>query len=72
MDNYEIYYRMQERFRDEDIQSVMAQMIEDGEIPKDAEAPSADALEDALGKNDAYWDAYWATVRFVIEEINGR
>lgn len=72
MDNYEIYYRMQERFRDEDIQSMMAQMIEDGDLPEDAEIPSADALEDALSKNDAYWDAYWATVRFVIEEANRR
>ena len=67
-----VYIEVDKACKEEDIETMLKQMINEGEIPEDAVAPSADAFERVLNKSDAYWDAYWEAVRCAIFEENGR
>jgi len=61
-----VYEELDAEYRKEDVQSRLESMeyeFDDSDL---------DVLEDrvyqALGKNDSYWDSYWGTVEYVIEE----
>lgn len=69
---WETYCEVDEECKEEDIASMLSQMIDEGEIPEDAKAPTARQFERVLNKSDNYWEAYWEAVRCAIREVNGR
>ena len=62
----QVYDELERENKAEDIRSqqdVMEITLDDGDVDV-----LVDRLEYALGKNDGYWDSYWLTVEYVIEE----
>lgn len=64
------FYKKMDEMRKEDILDKLRE--EYGDIPEerwdDIAARAVPILEKALGFNDAYWEAYWETVRYAIRE----
>lgn len=54
---------------DEDEAGVLAGLGEDKQKEVLTRNNAVDRLDKALGNNDAYWDAYWNTVQYVLREI---
>lgn len=54
---------------DEDEAGVLAGLGEDEQKEVLIRNNTVDRLDKALSNNDAYWDAYWTTVQYVLEEI---
>lgn len=78
--DYEAFRQYEKKCRMEDLLGELEQLDEDeaGVLADLGEEKSkevltrnnaVDRLEKALGNNDAYWDAYWNTVQYVLREI---
>lgn len=63
------YQPVSEMFR-RDIEGEYEEMCKMGEISENAVAPTPFELNQALGKNDAYWDVYWGTIQQLIRDKN--
>ena len=46
----------------------MRSRIEEMEVELDVTDELIERFDHALGNNDSYWDAYWYTMQYVIEE----
>ena len=60
----QVYEELDREYHREDI----ASRIEEMEIELDVTDELIDRVDHALGNNDGYWDSYWCTVEYVIEE----
>lgn len=61
-----VYDELDREYKAEDIcgqQEVMEVTLDDGDVEV-----LVDRVEHALGRNDGYWDSYWCTIEYVIEE----
>lgn len=60
----QIYDELDLEYHKEDMRS----KIEEMEVELDVTDELIERFDHALGNNDSYWDAYWYTMRYVIEE----
>ena len=60
----QIYDELDREYHREDIQSRLKEM----EVELDVTDELIDRADYALGNNDGYWDSYWCTIEYVIEE----
>ena len=58
------YDELAREYKAEDIRGQLETM----EIELDVTDELIDRVEHALGNNDGYWDSYWCTLEYVIEE----
>jgi hypothetical protein len=61
-----VYDELEREYKAEDIrgqQEVMEIALDDCDVEV-----LVDRVEHALGRNDGYWDSYWCTIEYVIEE----
>ena len=59
-----VYDELDREYHREDIRM----QIEVMEIELDVTDELIDRFDHALGNNDGYWDTYWGTMEYVIEE----
>lgn len=60
----QVYEELDQEYHREDIRSHLEVM----EVDLDVTDELIDRFDHALGNNDSYWDAYWYTMDYVIEE----
>lgn len=58
------YEELDKEYKIEDIRSKLEEM----EVELDITDELLWNVEHALGNNDGYWDSYWCTIEYVIEE----
>ena len=58
------YYELDREYHRDDIRSHLEVM----EIELDVTDELIDRFDNALGNNDGYWDSYWCTMEYVIDE----
>lgn len=61
----QIYDELDREYYREDLRG----KLEDMEIELDVTEELIDRFVHALGNNDGYWESYWLTAEYVIEEI---
>lgn len=59
-----VYEELDREYHKEDIQSHLELM----EVELDVTDELIDRFDHALGNNDGFWDTYWCTMDYVIEE----
>ena len=59
-----VYDKLDREYHREDVQSRLEML----EIELDNVDELVDRVDYALGNNDSYWDSYWCTMEYVIEE----
>ena len=59
-----VYNELDREYKKEDIRSELEQM----EVELDVTDELIDRVDHALGNNDGYWDYYWCTIEYVIED----
>lgn len=59
-----IYDELDREYRKEDILG----KLEDMELELDVTDELIDRVDHVLGNNDGYWESYWLTIEYVIEE----
>lgn len=58
------YDELDREYKTEDIRGKLEEM----EVELDVTDELIDNVEHSLGNNDGYWDSYWCTIEYVIEE----
>lgn len=58
------YDELDREYKAEDIRGKLEEM----EIELDVTDELIDQVDHALGNNDSYWDSYWCTIEYAIEE----
>ena len=58
------YDELDQEYKAEDIRGKLEEM----EIELDVTDELVDYVDHALGNNDGYWDSYWCTIEYAIEE----
>ena len=59
-----VYDELDREYKKEDIGCQLALM----EIELDVTDELIDCVDHALGNNEGYWDSYWCTIEYAIEE----
>lgn len=59
-----IYYAVEKEYQTEDLKSQLEQM----DVELDITDELIERFNDALGRNDGYWESYWLTAEYVIED----
>ena len=59
-----IYYALDKEYKREDL----CGKLEDMEIELDVTDKLIERFDHVLGNNDGYWESYWLTAEYVIEE----
>jgi hypothetical protein len=62
----QVYDELDREYKAEDIrgqQEVLEMTLNDDDVEV-----LVDRVDHALGNNDGYWDSYWCTIEYVIEE----
>lgn len=59
-----VYDELDKQYKTEDIRGKLEEM----EVELDVTDELICRVEHALGNNDGYWDYYWCTIEYVIEE----
>jgi hypothetical protein len=60
----QVYDELDKEYKTEDIRGKLEEM----EVELDVTDELIDRVDHVLGNNDGYWDSYWCTVEYVIEE----
>lgn len=61
-----VYDELDREYKTEDVRGKLEDMeveLDDGDVDV-----LVDRIDHALGRNDGYWDSYWCTFEYVIEE----